>query len=286
MIVFLTLVMVIVMIVAVRMRSREKLEESKMALPSYRRMVKRRKQSLADARKKKTLRKLAEDIGIGDKVRLFPLYGCVIGLGIGAAMFRNPIFGGIVGFLTPYFVLKITSRFLSHEYHEQVKDTMRFMSASFASGGQVEDCIEELQSRVSGKLRKEVRASYALMKNGTPARDNLLRWSSVTDEPNFAYALRQLAKAMSQSGDLVTIMDESLQELLGDEQFERSVRTMSKSSRNMIIAMVSFPIFSFFLFRHVIGTLLREVPWLWGVLVIGLGLIGLVLVWYRKVTNV
>lgn len=276
----LTALVVTLMVVGVRTRVHRQM----MAIPSYRR-TKRQQESQSSVWLRAWDGWLTS-LGLGKTFWLLPVMGAGVGAVVGRVGFHAISVGAIAGVFTPWLVSLWLKHYLEREYLNQVKETMRFMESTFSSGGKMESMLPEMLHRTQGKMRKEVESAVALMKNGTSMRDILIRWNRSTTEPHFAFALRSLADVLKNAGDFVTVMSESITELQRDEQFREALQVVTRSSWTMLLVILAFPVISFALFHKVVAMELHEMPWLIGVLVIGvLAMVG-ILIWFQRVSRV
>jgi tight adherence protein B len=216
----------------------------------------------------------------------------MVGALLGAAFLRTLIFAGIIGVAAgvgPSIALKIALDRRADKLREQLPDVLTIMASSLRAGHSFLQALDTVAKEIAQPARDEFARVVAEIRLGRAAEDALEALSERVGSPDFKWAVLAVNIQREVGGNLAEILDTVSDTLRERATMRRQIKVLTAEGRLSAWVLTLLPIgiglYMFSVNPDYIGLLFTDrLGWIFlGVAVI---LMGLGILWMRKIVNI
>jgi len=216
----------------------------------------------------------------------------MVGALLGAAFFRTLIFAGIAGVVAaagPHIALKVALDRRADRLREQLPDVLTIMASSLRAGHSFLQSLDTVAKEIAQPARDEFARVVAEIRLGRAAEDSLEALADRVGSADFKWAVLAVNIQREVGGNLAEILDTVSDTLRERAMMRRQIKVLTAEGRLSAWVLTLLPIgiglYMFSVNPDYIGLLFTDrIGWL--MLGVAAVLMGLGILWMRKIVNI
>ncbi|MGZ4132033.1 MAG: type II secretion system F family protein, partial [Actinomycetota bacterium] len=219
--------------------------------------------------------------------------GAALAAGIlGAALMRNALLGlafAAVGAAAPTVLLRAALGRRENKLREQLPDVLTIMAASLRSGHSFLQSLDTVAKEIAQPAAAEFQRVVAEIRLGRPAEDALEALAVRVGSPDFKWAVLAVNIQREVGGNLAEILDNVADTLRERAMLRRQIQVLTSEGRLSAWVLTLLPI-AIALYMGAVNPsyigLLFTTTIGWVMVITALVLMGLGILWMRKIVNI